>query len=82
MLLRLAPFVYRAIERGERFGTFPQVRGFSGRSSPATDTMDMRERRSVMTGMIGLYRDWPVSKGCTPPYVPVWVEAMLKRQGK
>ena len=30
---------------------------------------------------IGLYRDWPVSKGCTPPFVPVWVEAMVKRQG-
>lgn len=29
---------------------------------------------------IGLYRDWPFSKGCTPPYVPVWVEAMVKRQ--
>jgi fatty acid desaturase len=29
---------------------------------------------------IGLYRDWPVSKGCTPPYVPVWVEAMVKRK--
>jgi 3-methyladenine DNA glycosylase AlkD len=28
---------------------------------------------------IGLYRDWPVSKGCTPPYVPVWVEEMVKR---
>jgi hypothetical protein len=24
---------------------------------------------------------WPVSKGCTPAYVPVWVEAMVKRQG-
>jgi len=21
----------------------------------------------------------PASKGCTPPYVPVWVEAMVKR---
>lgn len=30
---------------------------------------------------IGLYKDWPVSKGCTPPYVPVWVEAMVKRKG-
>ena len=29
---------------------------------------------------IGLYRGWPVSKGCTPPYVPVWVEAMLKQK--
>lgn len=23
---------------------------------------------------IGLYRDWPVSKGCTPPFVPIWVK--------
>ena len=30
---------------------------------------------------IGLYRDWPVAKGCIPPYVPVWVEAMVKRKG-
>lgn len=39
-------------------------------------------RRAIAIGeKIGLYRDWPVSKGCTPPYVPVWVEAMVKRQG-
>jgi 3-methyladenine DNA glycosylase AlkD len=39
-------------------------------------------KRAVGIGeKIGLYRDWPVSKGCTPPYVPVWVEAMVKRQG-
>ena len=39
-------------------------------------------KRSVAIGeKIGLYRDWPVSKGCTPPYVPVWVEEMVKRQG-
>ncbi|MFO0949336.1 MAG: DNA alkylation repair protein [Planctomycetota bacterium] len=39
-------------------------------------------RRAVAIGeKIGLYRDWPVSKGCTPPFVPVWVEAMVKRQG-
>jgi 3-methyladenine DNA glycosylase AlkD len=38
-------------------------------------------RRVVAIGeQIGLYRDWPVSKGCTPPYVPVWVEAMVKRK--
>src|SRR6516162_5617556 len=39
-------------------------------------------RRAIAIGeKIGLYRDWPVSKGCTPPYVPVWVEFMAKRQG-
>jgi len=38
-------------------------------------------RRAVAIGeKIGLYRDWPVSKGCTPPYVPVWVETMVKRE--
>lgn len=37
-------------------------------------------RRAVAIGeKIGLYKDWPVSKGCTPPYVPVWIEAMVKR---
>lgn len=40
-----------------------------------------RQRAIAMGEKIGLYRDWPVSKGCTPPYVPVWVEAMVKRQG-
>jgi hypothetical protein len=39
-------------------------------------------RRAIALGeQIGLYRDWPVSKGCTPPYVPIWVEAMVQRQG-
>jgi 3-methyladenine DNA glycosylase AlkD len=39
-------------------------------------------RRAVSIGeKIGLYRDWPVSKGCTPPYVPVWVDATVRRQG-
>jgi 3-methyladenine DNA glycosylase AlkD len=38
-------------------------------------------RRAIGIGeKIGLYRDWPVSKGCTPPYVPVWVEVMVKRK--
>lgn len=37
--------------------------------------------RAVAIGeKIGLYRDWPVSKGCIPPYVPVWVAAMAKRK--
>lgn len=40
-----------------------------------------RKRVIAMGEKIGLYRDWPVSKGCTPPYVPVWVEAMVTRKG-
>lgn len=40
-----------------------------------------RKRAIAIGEKIGLYRDWPVSKGCTPPYVPVWVAAMVKRKG-
>ena len=39
-----------------------------------------RKRVIAIGETIGLYRDWPVSKGCTPPYVPVWVNEMVKRQ--
>ncbi|AMV38412.1 DNA alkylation repair protein [Planctomyces sp. SH-PL62] len=42
---------------------------------------EYRERAVAVGERIGLYRDWPVSKGCTPPYVPVWVAAMVERQG-
>lgn len=41
----------------------------------------LRKRAITIGEKIGLYSDWPVSKGCTPPYVPVWVEFMVKRQG-
>jgi 3-methyladenine DNA glycosylase AlkD len=41
----------------------------------------LRKRAIAIGEKIGLYRDWPVAKGCIPPYVPVWVEAMVKRQG-
>lgn len=37
-----------------------------------------RKRAVAIGEKIGLYKDWPVSKGCTIPYVPVWVEAMSK----
>lgn len=40
----------------------------------------LRKRAIAIGEKIGLYRDWPVSKGCTPPFVPIWVEAMVKRQ--
>lgn len=41
----------------------------------------LRKRAVAIGEKIGLYQDWPVSKGCTPPYVPVWVDAMVARQG-
>lgn len=41
----------------------------------------LRKRAVAIGEKIGLYSDWPVSKGCTPPYVPVWVAEMVKRKG-
>jgi 3-methyladenine DNA glycosylase AlkD len=37
--------------------------------------------RAVATGeRIGLYRDYPVSKGCTSPFAPVWIAEMVRRR--
>ena len=40
----------------------------------------LRARAVAIGEAVGLYQDWPVSKGCIPPYVPVWVAAMVKRK--
>lgn len=47
--------------------------------TPGTPTSKHHKRALAIGEKIGLYKDWPVSKGCTPPYVPVWVEAMVNR---
>jgi len=61
----------------------PEVQWTMNNTLAAIGIHDARLRkRAVAIGeKIGLYRDWPVSKGCIIPYVPVWVEAMVKRQG-
>jgi 3-methyladenine DNA glycosylase AlkD len=61
----------------------PEVQWTMNNTLAAIGIHDARLRKRVIAigEKIGLYRDWPVSKGCTPPYVPVWVEAMVKREG-
>jgi 3-methyladenine DNA glycosylase AlkD len=39
-----------------------------------------RARAIAIGEKIGLYRDWPVAKGCVIPYVPVWVSEMVSRE--
>lgn len=40
-------------------------------------------RRAVAIGeTLGLYRDYPVSKGCTSPFAPTWIAAMVGRHGQ
>src|SRR5262245_32237236 len=39
-------------------------------------------RRAIAIGeRLGDYRDYPVSKGCTSPFAPIWINEMVRRQG-
>ncbi|MHC4910737.1 MAG: DNA alkylation repair protein [Planctomycetota bacterium] len=40
-----------------------------------------RKRAIAIGEAIGLYADWPKAKGCTIPYVPVWVDAIVNGKG-
>jgi 3-methyladenine DNA glycosylase AlkD len=39
-----------------------------------------RARAIAIGGKIGLYADWPVSKGCVIPFAPVAIEALTTRK--
>jgi 3-methyladenine DNA glycosylase AlkD len=38
-----------------------------------------RQRAIGIGEKFGLYRDYPVSKGCTSPFAPIWIGAMVSR---
>jgi 3-methyladenine DNA glycosylase AlkD len=40
----------------------------------------LRKRALEMGEKIGAFRDYPVSKGCTSPFAPIWINEMVKRQ--
>ena len=40
-----------------------------------------RERAISLGERLGIYRDFPVSKGCTSPFAPIWIKEMVSRQG-
>lgn len=39
-----------------------------------------RKRALAIGEKLGVYRDYPVSKGCTSPFAPIWIEALVKRK--
>lgn len=41
----------------------------------------LRKRAIAIGERLGIYRDYPVSKGCTSPFAPIWIKAMVSRQG-
>ncbi|MBK9549861.1 MAG: DNA alkylation repair protein [Gemmatimonadetes bacterium] len=41
----------------------------------------LRKRALAIGERLGIYRDYPVSKGCTSPFAPIWINEMVRRQG-
>ncbi|MCZ4245917.1 DNA alkylation repair protein [Pedobacter punctiformis] len=39
-----------------------------------------RQRALTIGETLGIYRDYPVSKGCTSPFAPIWINEMVSRQ--
>jgi 3-methyladenine DNA glycosylase AlkD len=40
-----------------------------------------RKRALAIGEKLGIYRDYPCSKGCTSPFAPIWIQEMVRRQG-
>jgi 3-methyladenine DNA glycosylase AlkD len=40
----------------------------------------LRKRAIAIGEKLGIYRDYPVSKGCTSPFAPIWINEMVSRQ--
>jgi 3-methyladenine DNA glycosylase AlkD len=41
----------------------------------------LRKRAIAVGERLGIYRDYPVSKGCTSPFPPIWIDEMVRRNG-
>ena len=41
----------------------------------------LRKRALAIGEKLGVFRDFPVSKGCTSPFAPIWINFMVSRQG-
>ena len=41
----------------------------------------LRKRALAIGEDLGVFRDYPVSKGCTSPFAPIWIQAMVARNG-
>jgi 3-methyladenine DNA glycosylase AlkD len=40
-----------------------------------------RKRAVAIGEKLGVYRDYPCSKGCTSPFAPIWINEMVRRKG-
>ncbi len=42
----------------------------------------LRKRALAIGEKLGVYRDYPCSKGCTSPFAPIWINEMVRRKEK
>jgi len=42
----------------------------------------LRNRAIAIGEKLGIYRDYPVSKGCTSPFAPIWINEMVRRNSQ
>ena len=40
----------------------------------------LRKRALAIGEKLGVFRDYPTSKGCTAPFAPIWINEMVRRQ--
>lgn len=43
---------------------------------------EYRPRALAIGEELGIYRDYPVAKGCTSPFAPIWINEMVRRQSQ
>jgi 3-methyladenine DNA glycosylase AlkD len=42
---------------------------------------ELRKRAIAIGEKLGVLRDFPTSKGCTSPFAPIWINAIVSRKG-
>lgn len=42
----------------------------------------LRKRAIALGEKMGIYRDYPVAKGCTSPFAPIWIAAITSKASK
>lgn len=46
------------------------------------DFPELRQRAIDIGERLGVYRDYPCSKGCTSPFAPIWINEIVSRQAQ
>ncbi|MBM3457868.1 MAG: DNA alkylation repair protein [Armatimonadetes bacterium] len=74
------------LERIEReLGAAPEPTQWTMNGCLATIGIEFvghRERALAIGERLGVYRDYPCSRGCTSPFAPIWIREMVSRQAR